>query len=310
MTRYLLKRFGYMLLSFLIIISLTFFLMKLAPGGPFTSEENMPKEIEEALNETYGLNDPWYKQYSSYLGSIAKWDLGTSFKSRGQSINDIINRSFPISLLLGFEAILIALGFGVLLGVIGALRHNKAPDYVAMSIAIFGISVPSFILATVLQYVFALKLGWFPVARFESFSHSILPAIALSLMPMAFIARLMRSSMLEVMNQDYVKMAKAKGMQGRVVVFRHLLRNAIMPVVSFLGPLVVQILTGSFIIENIFGIPGLGFEYLTSITNRDYTAIMGITAFFSILLLVSILLVDILYGFIDPRIKVGKKEAH
>lgn len=310
MTRFLLKRFGYMLLSFLIIISLTFFLMKLAPGGPFTSEEDLPKEIEEALNETYGLNDPWYKQYSNYLASIAKWDLGTSFKSRGQSINEIINRSFPISLILGFEAILIALSFGVLLGVIGALRHNKAPDYAAMSIAIFGISVPSFILATGLQYVFALKLGWFPVARFESFSHSILPAIALSLMPMAFIARLMRSSMLEVMNQDYINMAKAKGMTGKVVVYRHLLRNAIMPVVSFLGPLVVQILTGSFIIENIFGIPGLGFEYLTSITNRDYTAIMGITAFFSILLLVSILLVDILYGLIDPRIKVGKKEAH
>ncbi len=310
MIRFLLKRFGYMLLSFIIIISLTFFLMKLAPGGPFTSEENLPKEIEEKLNETYGLNDPWYKQYANYLGSIAKWDLGDSFKSRGQSINDIINRSFPISLILGFEAILIALSLGVLLGVIGALRHNKAPDYVAMSVAIFGISVPSFILATVLQYVFALKLGWFPVARFESFTHTILPALALSFMPMAFIARLMRTSMLEVMNQDYVKMAKAKGMQSKVVVFRHLLRNAIMPVVSFLGPLVVQILTGSFIIENIFGIPGLGFEYLTSITNRDYTAIMGITAFFSILLLVSILLVDLLYGFIDPRIKVGKKEAH
>lgn len=310
MTSYLLKRLGYILISFFIIISMTFFLMKIAPGGPFTSEEELPKEIEEALNETYGLNDPWYKQYSNYIISIAKWDLGSSFKSRGQKVNDIINRSFPISLILGLEAILIALAGGVILGIIGAMRQNRIPDYVAMSIAIFGISVPSFILATGLQYIFALKLGWFPVARFESFSHSILPAIALSLMPLAFIARLMRASMLEVLNQDYIKMAKAKGMSSKAVVYRHLLRNAILPVVSFLGPLVVQILTGSFIIENIFGIPGLGFEYLTSITNRDYTTIMGITAFFSILLLISILIVDLIYSLIDPRIKVGEKEAY
>lgn len=309
MARFLTRRLGYILLSFLIIISITFFLMKIAPGSPFTSEEDMPKEVEEALNEAYGLNDPWYEQYFNYVVSIAKWDFGTSFQQRGQTINDIINRSFPISLILGLEAIFIALSIGVLLGVLGALRHNKFQDYIAMAIAILGISIPSFILATVLQYFLALKLGMFPVARFETFSHTVLPAVALSAMPLAFIARLMRTSMLEVMNQDFIKMAKAKGMSEKVIIYRHLLRNAIMPVVSYLGPLVVQILTGSFIIENIFGIPGLGFEYLTSITNRDYTAIMGITAFFSILLLFSILVVDLIYGLIDPRIKVNKKEV-
>lgn len=283
--------------------------MKLAPGGPFTSERKLPPKLEEQMNEAYGLNDPIHVQYVDYLTRIAKWDFGPSFNNVGQSVNDIINRSFKYSLILGIESIILALSVGVFLGVIAALYHNKFADYTAMIIAVLGISVPSFILAAVLQYVFAFKLGLFPIAKFDSFAHSVLPAIALAATPLAFIARLMRSSMLEVLNSDYIKTAKAKGLSNRITIYRHGIRNAILPVVSYLGPLVVSILTGSFIIETIFAIPGLGNEFVESVTNRDYTVIMGTTVFFSILLLVSILIVDIIYGFIDPRIKITGNEG-
>ncbi|MFD1036991.1 ABC transporter permease [Virgibacillus byunsanensis] len=307
MAKYLLKRIGYIIVSLLFIVTITFFLMQAAPGGPFASERKLPPKIEEQMNETYGLNDPMYQQYFDYLVGIAQWDFGPSFKYTGQEVTDIINRSFPYSLILGAEAILIALSIGVLLGVIAAIKHNKFGDYTAMVIAVMGISVPSFIMATVLQYIFSIKLQALPVARFESFAHTILPAVALATTPMAFIARLMRSSMLEVLSSDYIKTAKSKGLSDRVVTYKHGLRNAIMPVVSYLGPLVVAILTGSFVIEKIFGIPGLGKEFVESVTNRDYTIIMGTTVFFSILLLVSILIVDLIYGLIDPRIKVAGK---
>lgn len=283
--------------------------MQAAPGGPFASERKLPAKIEEQMNEIYGLNDPVHIQYIDYLKRIAQWDFGPSFKYVGQSVNDIINRSFSYSLILGLEAIFIALSVGILLGVIAALYHNKFGDYVAMIIAVLGISVPSFILATILQYIFALKLGVLPIAKFDSFAHTILPAVALATTPLAFIARLMRSSMLDVLSSDYIKTAKAKGLSGRVTIYRHGIRNAILPVVSYLGPLVVSILTGSFIIEKIFAIPGLGNEFVESVTNRDYTVIMGTTVFFSVLLLVSILIVDIIYGFIDPRIKITGKEG-
>src|SRR5690625_1067065 len=282
--------------------------MKIAPGGPFTAERKLPPKLEEQMNEAYGLNDPIHEQYIDYLINIAKWDFGPSFNNVGQSVNDIINRSFKYSLILGLEAIFLALSVGVLLGVVAALYHNKFGDYVAMVIAVLGISVPSFILATILQYVFALKLQMLPIAKFDTFAHSVLPAIALAATPLAFIARLMRSSMLDVLNSDYIKTAKAKGLSNRITIYRHGIRNAILPVVSYLGPLVVAILTGSFIIEKIFAIPGLGNEFVESITNRDYTVIMGTTVFFSVLLLFSILIVDIIYGLIDPRIKITGRE--
>lgn len=285
--------------------------MQAAPGGPFASEKPMPPKIEQQMNEAYGLNDPMYIQYARYIKNIAKWDFGPSFKYKGQSVNDIINRSFKYSFILGMEAIFLALSVGIFLGVVAALYHNKWQDYTAMIIAVLGISTPSFILATILQYLFALKLGWFPIANLTSFMHTVLPAIALATTPLAFIARLMRSSMLDVLSSDYIKTAKAKGLSSRVTIYRHGIRNAILPVVSYLGPLVVAILTGSFIIEKIFAIPGLGNEFVESVTNRDFTVIMGTTVFFSILLLFSILLVDIVYGFIDPRIKLtgGKEEG-
>jgi len=284
--------------------------MKLAPGGPFTSERKTSPAIEEQMKEAYGLNDPIHEQYFNYLINAAKLDFGPSFKYEGQEVMDIIKRSFPYSLILGFEAIFIALGLGVLFGVIAAIRHNRMGDYTVMVIAILGISVPSFIMATILQYVFSIKLGLLPIARFESFSHTILPAFALATTPLAFIARLTRSSMLDVLSADYIKTAKSKGLSEQVVIYKHALRNAILPVVSYLGPLIAGILTGSFIIEKIFAIPGLGNEFVVSITNRDYTVIMGTTVFFSMILLVSILIVDLIYGLIDPRIKVTGKGAN
>lgn len=283
--------------------------MRIAPGNPFTSEKKLPPEIEANLNAHYGLDQPWYMQYVDYLVRIAKWDFGPSFKYKSQTVNDLINEGFPISLILGVEAILLAVSLGMILGVIAALKHNKWQDYSAMIVAVMGISVPSFIMATILQYFLAIKAGVFPVARWESFAHTILPALALASTPMAFIARLTRSSMLEVLSNDYIKTAKAKGLNQWAITIKHTIRNALLPVVSYLGPLSAGVITGSFVIEKIFGIPGLGSHFVLSIGNRDYTVIMGITVFYSIILLVSILLVDIAYGFIDPRIKLagGKK---
>ncbi|MDF2039300.1 ABC transporter permease [Cytobacillus oceanisediminis] len=309
MAKYIGKRLVYMLLSLWMIVTATFFFMRIAPGNPFASEKKLPPEIEANLNAHFGLDKPWYAQYWEYLVRIVNWDFGPSFKYKSQTVNDLINEGFPVSFLLGMEAIFIAVAVGVLLGIIAALKHNRWPDYTAMIVAVLGISVPSFIMASFLQYFLAIKMGIFPVARWESFMHSVLPAIALASTPMAFIARLTRSSMLEVLANDYIKTAKSKGLSSGVITVKHTIRNALLPVVTYMGPLTAGILTGSFVIERIFGIPGLGAHFVTSINNRDYTVIMGVTVFYSILLLVSILLVDIAYGIIDPRIKLagGKK---
>lgn len=309
MAKYITKRLLYLLLSLYLIITATFFLMRIAPGNPFTGEKQLPPEIQASLNEHYGLNQPWYVQYGDYLAKIAQWDFGPSFKYKSRTVNDLINDGFPVSLFLGMEAIFIALALGVILGIIAALKHNKWQDYGAMIVAVMGISVPSFIMATVLQYFLAIKLHIFPVARWETFMHTILPALALASTPMAFIARLTRSSMLEVLSNDYIRTAKSKGLSQGTITVRHAIRNALLPVVSYMGPLSAAIITGSFVIEKIFGIPGLGTHFVMSISNRDYTVIMGVTVFYSIILLTAILLVDIAYGLIDPRIKLtgGKK---
>lgn len=309
MAKYITKRLLYLLLSLYLIITATFFLMRIAPGNPFTGEKQLPPEIQASLNEHYGLNQPWYVQYGDYLVKIAQWDFGPSFKYKSRTVNDLINDGFPVSLFLGMEAIFIALALGVILGIIAALRHNKWQDYSAMIVAVLGISVPSFIMATVLQYFLAIKFHIFPVARWETFMHTVLPALALASTPMAFIARLTRSSMLEVLSNDYIRTAKSKGLGQGAITVKHAIRNALLPVVSYMGPLSAGIITGSFVIEKIFGIPGLGSHFVMSISNRDYTVIMGVTVFYSIILLSAILLVDIAYGLIDPRIKLtgGKK---
>lgn len=309
MTRYIVKRLFANILALWVIITITFFLMKAIPGDPFTQEKALPKEILESLYEHYKLNDPWYIQYGNYLKSILTWDLGPSFKYKARTVNDIIDSGFPISATLGLEAMLIAVTFGVLFGTLAALKQNQWQDYSAMITAVIGISVPSFILAAFLQYIFSIKLDLFPVARWGTIQQSILPAVSLAALPTAFIARLTRANMVEVLSMDYIKTARAKGLSSSKVLLKHALRNAILPVVTYIGMLTANILTGSFIIEKIFGIPGLGQWFINSITNRDYTVIMGITVFYSIILLAAIFIVDLTYGWIDPRIKVGKRKG-
>ena len=309
MIKFILKRLMYIVAALFVIVTLTFFLMRIAPGSPFASEKSLPPEIEAALQEEYGLDNPWYIQYKDYLVSTAQFDFGESMKYKGRSTNDMIAESFPISLTLGIEPMILAVGLGVLVGVVTALYHNKFPDYLGTTIAVLGISVPSFILAGLLQYFVGLKWQLLPISGWNGFIYSIMPAFAIAVTHMGFIAKLVRSSMLEQNSSEYVKMARAKGLGKWTTVFKHTLRNALLPVVTYLGPLFAGVITGSFIVEQIFAIPGLGKYFVTSITNRDYTVIMGTTVFYSIILLFAVLIVDIIYGFIDPRInlKGGKK---
>lgn len=305
MLRYLLKRVLYLIATLFVIVSATFFLMKAVPGGPFTSEREAPPEVKKNLEAFYGLDKPVMEQYVDYLIKVASWEFGPSFKIKNREVNDIIADGFPVSLHLGLQALAIAIAGGITLGVIASLRHNKAADHISMIIAVLGLSVPSFILATFYQYFFASKLGYFPIAGWEGFKYTVLPSLALSATPMAFIARMTRSNMLEVLGQDYIKTAKAKGLSTMVITVRHAIRNSLLPVITYLGPLTANVITGSFVIERIFGIPGLGREFVVSISNRDYTVIMGTTVFYSVLLVSLILLVDIAYTLIDPRIKLA-----
>ncbi len=305
MVQYTFNRFLSMLLVLFVIASVTFALMHAIPGGPFTAEKNLPEAVLKNLNERYHLNDPLWKQYTDYLANVARGDFGPSFKYEARTVNDIIAESFPVSAELGLTAVLIALAGGIPMGVIAALRQNRWPDYLCMFAATIGISVPGFILATLFIYLFALKLELLPAAMWEGPEFVILPAAALAAFPMAFIARLTRSSMLEVLGQDFIRTARAKGLSAFTIVRRHALKNAIIPVVTYLGPLLAAILTGSFVIESIFAIPGLGRHFVTSIYNRDYTVILGITIFYSTLLVTLNFLVDLAYAWLDPRIKLG-----
>jgi oligopeptide transport system permease protein len=307
MTCYILKRLCANLLALWVIITITFFLMKAIPGDPFTQEKALPKEILQSLYEHYKLNDPWYIQYGNYLKGILTWNLGPSFKYKARTVNDIINTGFPISAILGLEAMLLAISCGIILGTIAALKQNQWQDYLCMVVAVIGISVPSFIMAAFLQYLLSIKLDLLPVARWGTFKQSIMPALALAALPTAFIARLTRANMVEVLSMDYIKTARSKGLSDLTVLIRHGMRNALLPVITYLGMLTANILTGSFIIEKIFGIPGLGQWFINSITNRDYTVIMGVTVFYSFILLSAIFIVDIAYSWIDPRIKIGSK---
>lgn len=310
MLKYILKRIGYILIALFIIITVTFFLMRMAPGSPFASERQLPPLIEEQLNEKYGLDNPWYIQYKDYLVNMLTFDFGESMKYKNRTTNEIIAESFPVSLALGIEAMLLAVGLGILFGVISAMYHNKFGDYLLTTIAVLGISVPSFILAGLMQYFLAYQIKLFPVSGWNGFIYSVLPAFAIAVTHMGFIAKLTRSSMLEQHHSDYVKLARAKGIGKWTTVFKHTLRNALLPVVTYLGPLTAGVVTGSFIIEQIFAIPGLGKHFVTSITNRDYTVIMGTTVFYSIILLFAVLLVDILYHWIDPRIQLKGAKNH
>lgn len=293
-----------MVIAIFVLMSLTFFLMKSIPGDPFEEEQALPQEIQDSLKRHYGLDQPLYKQYTQYLLAIMRGDLGPSFRYKDRTVNDVIRQGFPTSALLGFEALVLAVSTGLLLGTWAAFRENQWQDRLAMFMITMAIAVPSFVLATVLQYVLTLKIPLFPPARWGTLSHAVLPAISLAALPAAFIARLIRSNMLEVLQSDYIKTAKAKGLSSRTILWKHVLRNAFLPVLTYLGPLTANILVGSFVVEKIFNIPGLGQWLINSVGNRDYTMIMGLTLFYSFILMGTILIVDVIYRLLDPRIKV------
>lgn len=302
---YIVKRMLIMLLTIWVIASLTFLIMKFIPGDPFASDADvLPEEVLQNIRAKYNLDEPIAVQYVLYMKDLVTFDLGFSIQSETRSVNSIIADGAPASALLGLQALVIALTLGLLLGIVAALNHNKVLDYASMFIAIIGISVPSFILAPLLIKYFAVEWGMLPVASWGTWQHSILPTLALAATPLAVIARFMRSSMLEVTNQNYIKTADAKGLSKTKLVIRHGIRNAILPVISFIGPLFVSLITGTFVIEKIFAIPGIGRYFVDSIFNRDYPVIMGTTIFFSVLLVLTLFIIDISYRYIDPRIKL------
>ncbi|ODT66655.1 MAG: peptide ABC transporter permease [Pelagibacterium sp. SCN 63-23] len=309
MIGYLAQRLGMMALTLFAIITLTFFLMHAVPGGPFVSERMLAPEIAAALNAKYGLDLPIWQQYLNYLGRIVTFDLGPSFKYPGVSINSMIAAGLPVTLQTGLLAVICVVALGVPLGVIAALNRNRWPDTTVMFIATLGVAIPSYVIATVSLYVFALRLGWVPTFGLDDWRGYFLPVFALSGFWISFVSRLTRSSLLETLDQDYMTTARAKGLRRGQILFKHGLKNSLLPVVTVLGPVVANLVTGSFVIEQIFALPGIGRQFVLSITNRDYTAIMGITIFYAAILMVMILIVDLLYVWLDPRIKLTKASA-
>ena len=279
--------------------------MRAIPGGPFTDEKAIPEFVLEKMQERYHLNDPLYIQYGQYLLNILRLDLGPSYRYEGMTVNELIASGFPVSFTVGGIALILSLLIGIPTGIISALRRGKWQDRVSMRLATLGVTVPSFVLATIFVYLFAWQLGWVTVGFWEGISTAWLPAITLAGYPAAFISRLVRSSMLEILGQDYIRTAYSKGLSERAVIYIHALKNAVVPLITYLAPLTAGILTGSFVIEQVFGVPGLGTFFVTSITNRDYTTIMGVTIFYSALLILFNLLADICLAFIDPRIKLN-----
>lgn len=309
MKKFVLKRLLMAIVTMWVIITITFVIMHSVPGDPFAREGKMPEQVYQNLRAQYGLDKPVGEQYVIYLKNIMKGDFGKSMKSQAETVNQMIKRGAPVSAQIGLQAFIISIILGPALGSIAALYQNKMPDYITMILAIIGISVPSFIFATLLVQFVAKQVAWLPISGWGTFSHSILPSLSLALMPIAASARLMRSSMLEVLGQDYIRTARSKGLSKFKIIMGHAVRNAILPVVSTLGTTLSGLLTGSFVIEKIFGVPGLGNFLISSVTNRDYTLIMGTTIFYSFVLIILLLIVDILYVIIDPRIQLtgGKR---
>lgn len=306
MLKYILKRIASSIVTLWVVITITFFLMHAIPGDPFTNEKAISPEIMANLKHKYGLDQPLIVQYGRYLGNLVQGDLGISIKYKNRSVNDMISEGFPVSAHLGLWSAALGISLGLLLGIIASLNHKGFWDYFVIFVAISGVSIPNFVFAAMFQYAFGVKLGWFPVARWGTPMHVILPALALGLRVVAFQARMMRTSMLDVLSQDYIKTAKSKGLNKRQITWRHAIRNAILPVVTILGPLLAGLLTGTFVIEKIFAIPGLGKFYIQSIQQNDYTVILGTTAFYSTVLIILVFVVDIAYGFVDPRIRIDE----
>jgi oligopeptide transport system permease protein len=307
MVKFILRRFLYALITLWLIATFTFVLMKNLPGNPLgEGAEKIPKATRDMLLKQYGLDKPLWQQYLTFMNNIIHGDLGASFQFPAHKVTDIIKQAFPSSLELGLISIVIAVIVGLTLGIIAALKHNKAGDYTAMFIAILGVSIPSFVLGPMLSYYVGVKWGILPAGLWKGPSYKVLPAIALSFGTIAILARLMRTSMLDVLNQDYIKTAKSKGLSSWTVVVKHTIRNAILPVITIIGPIFVNVITGTLVVEQIFGVPGLGKHFVSSVYSNDYTMISGLTIFYSAILIVVIFITDIVYGLVDPRIRLGK----
>lgn len=305
MVKYIGKRIVYMMITLFLIVTFTFFLMKLIPGTPFTNASKLSETQLAIMKEKYGLNEPVPIQYMNYLLNILKGDLGVSFQFNNVEVTNILMDSLGPSMVLGFQAIVVGTVFGVVLGVISSLRRNTWVDYSATFVAVIGKSIPSFVFAGLLQYFVGLKLGWFPVAFWKGPEYSVLPTIALAMFPLATASRFVRTEMIEVLESDYITLAKAKGASWFEISFKHALRNALIPVATILGPLTVNLMTGSLVVEQIFGIPGIGEQFVKSIMVNDYPVIMGTTILYSVFFVVVILIVDLLYVIIDPRIRLA-----
>lgn len=304
MAKYLIKRVIYLVITLFIITSVTFFLMKFLPGTPFQNEEKLSEEQRVILDEKYGLDQPIPVQYGNYMANIVKGDLGVSFQFDNQPVTNLLMKRIGPSLQLGFQAMFIGTIIGILLGVLAAMFQNTWIDYGSTFLAVLGKSIPSFVFAALLQYVIGVKLEWLPVAAWNGFSSSIMPTIALAIFPIATAARFMRTELIEVFGSDYITLAKAKGNSRMEVSFKHAIRNGLIPLVTVLGPMAVGLMTGSMVVEQIFAIPGIGEQFVKSIQTNDFPIIMGTTIFFAFLLTVIILIIDILYGIIDPRIRL------
>jgi len=306
LARYTLRRVVSMLITLWFVVTITFFLMHSIPGGPFDlNEKALPPQVLEALNEKYHLNDPLYKQYFDYLKGVATFELGPSFSRPGITVNQLIEQGFPVSARLGGLAALVVIIVGVPVGIVSALKQNKWEDYLVTIFATLGVAVPGFVLGTLIVYVFSARMDVLPAYGLDSWKHYIGPVITLSGFSLAFVSRLTRSSLLEVMQQDYIRTARAKGLPELTVIFKHALKNSLIPVITYMGPMIAAIMTGSFVTEKIFAIPGMGRHFVESVGNRDYTVLLGTTIFYAAFAIFMIFLVDIAYGLIDPRIKLG-----
>ena len=309
MTKYVLKRLAYSIATLFLLVALTFFMMQMLPGDPFTGEKQLPQAQMDALMQKYGLDKPVWQQFFIYIGNVVQGDLGVSL-TYNRAVTLMIGEAFVVSFDVGIRAIIFAFIGGVLLGTLAAIKRGKAADSVCMIIALIGVSVPSFIVASLLQYTLGLKLYMatgvrlFAITGWDKLNSQILPVVALGFGSLATISRLMRTSMLDVLGQDYIKTAKAKGLSQSGIIFKHALRNAIMPVITVLGPITASVLTGGFVVETVFGIPGLGRYFVQSVQGLDYNMIAGTTIFYGAFLILANLVVDLAYGLIDPRVKL------
>lgn len=304
MLKYIVKRIALAIVTIWAVATITFFLMNMVPGGPFLSEKAISPQATAALEAKYGLDKPLFQQYITYITDALHGDFGDSLKQRGRTVMDIILMKFPVSARVGGVSVLVSLILGIPLGCIAALKRGKFLDSLISVIATCGIAVPSFVICTLLLYSFGVKLMILPTLGLNSWKHYIMPVMALSFYPTAYIMRLMRSSMLDVLGQDYMRTAKAKGVSGQLILFKHALRNAVLPIITYVGPMLAYTVTGSFVVEKIFTIPGLGGEFITAINGRDYTLIMGTTIFLATLIIIMNVVVDIVYKLVDPRIKL------